>query len=111
MAPSRSSRGAPLAAISTKGPRRRRAARPTRVPSSGRARRTVSEAGLIQGEEAFDAFRHVPRRQGGAGYVANVLIELEGIAARLADELREPAAIGDLAAIGFAIFEDLHVPD
>src|SRR6476660_5345639 len=57
------SREAPLAATSTK------------VPSSGRARRTLSGAGLIQGEDPFDPFRHVPRRQGGAGYVANILVE------------------------------------
>src|SRR5215813_10604372 len=97
MAACRNSCAAPLAAISTK------------VPSSGCARRTLLETGVIQCEEAFDALRHVARREGGARDVANVLIELEGIPARLADELSEPAAIADLAAVRFAIFQDLDV--
>src|SRR5215472_5688191 len=95
----RSPERAPLALISTK------------VPSSGRARRTLSQAGVIEGEDTFDAFGHMTRRERGAGDVADILVELDRILARLADELCEPAPIADLAAIGFAIFQDLDMPD
>src|SRR5260370_379550 len=64
-------RDAPPAAISTK------------VPSSGRARRISAQAGFINGQDASDAFCHVPRRQCGARNVADILIELRRIAAGL----------------------------
>src|SRR5690242_9100315 len=83
----------------------------TKVPSSGRARRRLFEADVIDRQNPLDAFGHVPRRQRGAGDVADVPLHVERIAARLAVELREPIGIGHLAAIGFAVLQDLHLLD
>src|SRR5207247_596321 len=61
----------------------------TNVPSSGRARRALSEA-RRNGHDPFDAFGHVVRGQGGPGYVADIVAHLQRTCAGLADELRKP---------------------
>src|SRR5690348_10480149 len=95
MASSRVSRGAPPAITSTKAPRR------------GRARRALSEAGLIERQDSLDALGHVLRRERGAGDIADVLVDGDGIATGLAVEMVQPAVAGDLAAIRLAVLEYL----
>src|SRR5215510_11584902 len=95
MAWSRLSRGAPPAVTSTK------------APSSGRARRTLPEAGFIEGQDSLDAFGDVLRRERRTGDVPDVLVDGDRIAAGLAVELMQPAVAGDLAPIRLAILEDL----
>src|SRR5712691_11963351 len=86
----------------------------TNVPSSGRARRTVafSDKALFEaggnGQYPLHAFGHVLRRQGGAGNIANIIAHLQGARAGFSDELGEPTRTPDLAAIRFAILQDLH---
>src|SRR5215470_4327779 len=79
----------------------------TKVPRSGRARRALSKAGLIEGQDPLDAFGDMLRRESGAGDVADVLVDSDGIAAGLAVELVEPAMAGDLAAVRLAVLEHL----
>src|SRR5262249_61033867 len=71
----------------------------TKVPRSGRARRALSKAGLIEGQDPLDAVGDMLRRESGAGDVADVLVDGDGIAAGLAVELVEPAMAGDLGAV------------
>src|SRR5690349_4764317 len=99
MAASRSRSGRPAAAISTM------------VPSSGRARRRLSQAMTIGGEDAFDAFGDMVRRKRRAGDVADVLIDRERARTGLANELRQPARLSDLTTIGLAILQDLDAED
>ncbi len=82
----------------------------TNVPSSGRDRRRLFEAGS-NGHDPLHAFGHVVRRQGGAGNIADVAAHLQRARARLSDELREPTRASDLAAIGLAVLQDVHVPN
>src|SRR5215471_890068 len=79
----------------------------TKVPRSGRARRALSKAGLIEGQDPLDPFGHVLRREGRAGDVADVLVDGDRIAAGLAAELVQPAMAGDLAAVRLAVLEHL----
>jgi hypothetical protein len=51
------------------------------------------------------------RRQGRAGDIADVAVDLERAAAGLAHELREPARAPDLAAIGLPVLQDLDAVD
>src|SRR6202011_3903288 len=95
MGASSSGRAAPAASISTNG------------PSSGRARRTLSEAVAIGCQYSLHTFGDMRRRQGRAGDIADVAVDLERAATGLADELREPARAPDLAAIGLPVLQDL----
>src|SRR5258708_30262801 len=99
MAASSSDRAAPAASIWTN------------VPSSGRARRTLWEAVAIGCQYSLHAFGDMCRRQGRAGNVADVAVDLERAAAGLADELREPARAPDFAAIGLPVLQDLDAVD
>src|SRR5262249_8803273 len=87
----------------------------TNVPSTGRARRRPAAARLFEagdnGHDPLHALGDVMRRQRGAGDVPDVAAHLQGAAARLADELCKPARAADLAAIGFAILQDLDAAD
>src|ERR1700738_5354169 len=58
-------------------------------------------------QHAFDALGDMTRRQRCARDDADVGPRLQSIAARLAGELRQPIAVGDLAAIGLAVLQDL----
>src|SRR5260221_13431879 len=78
----------------------------TKVPSNGRARRTLSET-CGKGCDPFGTFGDMQRRQRGARDVADVAADLERARRRLADELREPARAFDIIAIGFAILQDV----
>src|SRR5437016_11922199 len=86
---------APAASISTK------------VPSRGLARRILAEAIAIGCQYPFHAFGDMRRRQGRAGDVPDIAVDLERAAASLADELRKPARASDLAAIGLPVLQDL----
>src|SRR5690349_4794376 len=76
----------------------------TNVPSAGRALR-VTQADIIECQDPLDAFGDMPRGERGTGDIADIAVEFQGIAIGLADELRKPIPIVDLAAIGFAIFQ------
>src|SRR5258708_34718087 len=94
-----SPRAAPALAISTK------------VPKSGRARRTLSHIS-ISGQNSLHALGDVNGRQRGTGDVADITAHFQGTAAGLANELRQPTRAADFAAIGFAIGQNvdaLHV--
>src|ERR1700674_144611 len=80
----------------------------TKVPSSGRARRRLSEAVCIERQYPLYALGHMVRGQGRAGNVADVLVHREGIGAGLADELGEPARAPDFASVRFPVLQDLH---
>src|SRR5262249_46457132 len=95
MAWSRLSRGAPPAVTSTK------------APSSGRARRTLPEAGFIERQDSLHAFGDVLRRERRAGDVPDVLVDGDGIPAGLAVELMQPVVAGDLAPVRLAVLENL----
>src|SRR5438046_8992579 len=84
MAPSILDLAAPAASISTK------------VPSRGLARRTLSEAIAIGCQYSLHTFGDMRRRQGRAGDVSDVAVDLERAAAGLADELREPARTAEI---------------
>src|SRR5690349_11205980 len=125
-AASRSHGSAPLAVISTK------------VPSSGRARRTClahipvgkpasspdrvggrlspqhvrsADAMTVEPEDLLHAFGHVMGRERRARDVAYVVVDRERARTGLADELRQPARPADLAAVGFAILQDIDAMD
>src|SRR5262249_580906 len=80
----------------------------TNVPSSGRARRTLSEA-VCNGHDPLHAFGHVVTGQGRAGNIADIDPSLQRTATRLAGELRKPAGTSDLPAVGLAIFKDIDL--
>src|SRR4249920_1863878 len=80
----------------------------TKVPSSGRARRTLAQAGGIDRQDALDALGHVMGGQRGARNVTDVAVHFERIVQGLADELGEPGMVGDLATVGLAVLENLH---
>src|SRR5262245_45943799 len=61
----------------------------------------------IQPEDLLHAFGDVMRRQGGARDVADVAVDRERARGGLADELREPARLATLAAVGFAVLQDV----
>src|ERR1700722_3049947 len=61
----------------------------------------------VQPEYLLHALGHVMGGQRRAGNVADVAVDLERACARLADELREPARLPHLAAIGLAILQDV----
>src|ERR1043166_541593 len=63
----------------------------TKVPSSGRARRRLADAGAIGGNDPLHAFGHMRARQRRAGNIPDVAAHSKGAAAGLPDELREPA--------------------
>src|SRR3990167_2485831 len=65
-----------------------------------------SQSQLEGGEDALDAVAHVLAREGGAADVLDVLVELQGVAILLADELGAPLGIADFAAMGFAVVDD-----
>src|SRR5581483_2836406 len=78
----------------------------TKVPSSGRARRTLVDAFAIGRQNSFHTFGDVGRRQRRAGDVADVAVDLQRAARGLADNLSKPARASDLAPVGFPIFQD-----
>src|SRR5580692_7152717 len=83
----------------------------TKVPKSGRARRTLSHIS-ISGQNSLHAFGDVDGRQRGTGDVADVAAYFHGTAGGLADELRKPAWAAHFAAIRFSIGQNidaLHV--
>src|SRR5262245_38534824 len=80
----------------------------TNVPSSGLARRSLSDAVPIRRQNPLHTFGHVMRRQRRTGYVADVLIHLHSAGTALANKLREPARIADLAAIRLSVLQDIH---
>jgi hypothetical protein len=53
----------------------------------------------------------MPRRQGRARDIANVRIDFERAAARLSGELRKPARVRHLKAVGFPVGQDFHAAD
>src|SRR6267142_1304314 len=83
----------------------------TLVPRSGRARSILRKDDVIRGQEALDAFGNVPARESGSRNILNVLFQDDRCAAAFADELRAPKWFANLAAIGFAIFENLDALD
>src|SRR5882724_5370028 len=80
----------------------------TLVPSRGRARSIRGKEDRIGGQQAFDAVRDMAAGEGCTGNVLNVFGERERCAMTLAGELVPPGLIANLAAIGFAVFQDLH---
>src|SRR6202035_865959 len=89
-----SPRAAPVLAISTK------------VPKSGRARRTLSHIS-ISGQNSLHAFGDVDGRQRRTGDVADIVAHFQRTAAGLADELRKPAWAAHFAAIGFSVGQNI----
>src|ERR1700684_2649422 len=83
----------------------------TKVPSSGRARRMLADAGAIDRQNPFDTLGEMHGRQRRAGNIPNIVADLDVAAVRFPDNLRKPARTSDLAAIGFAIFQDFHSAD
>src|SRR5580700_7835492 len=67
----------------------------------------LAGAAAIGRQDPLHALGDVERRQGGTGNIADVAADLEGTAARLADELREPAGLAHLATIRFAVLQDI----
>ena len=53
--------------------------------------------------------RYVLRLSAGGADVLDILADLHGIAVMAAHELRAPAPVAHLAAIGLAVFEDLDL--
>src|ERR1051325_10354340 len=92
-------RSGPIAAISTK------------VPSRGRARRISADAMTEKPEDLLHAFGDVMAGERRARDIADVVADREGARAGLADELREPARPAHLAAVGFAILQDVDAMD
>src|SRR5206468_7029814 len=83
----------------------------TKVPSSGRQRMirsAILQQQIVSGKQAINAIGDMPARQSRARYILDIASEFERDARPFADELRAPALVADLAAIGFAIFQDLH---
>src|SRR5260370_34969687 len=78
----------------------------TKVPSSGLARRTLSEAVAIGCQYSLHAFGDMRRRQGRAGNVADVAVDFERAAAGLADEFGEPGRGPGFAAIGLPVLQN-----
>src|SRR5579863_6269545 len=79
----------------------------TNVPSRGLARRTLFETAAIGRQYPFHAFGDMRRGQRRAGNIPDVAVDLERTRVRLSDELREPARTSDLAAVRFAVLQDL----
>src|SRR5258708_8173888 len=80
----------------------------TNVPSSGLARRRLSEAVAIGCQNSLHTLGDMRRRQRRAGDVSDIAVDLERAAAGLADKLREPARAPDFAAIGLPVLQALH---
>src|SRR5215467_1992345 len=91
-----SARSSPVAMISTK------------VPSSGRARRTLASAAAIDRQDPLDAFSDMLGRQRRSRDVADVVPDLESAAVGLADELCEPARTSHVPAVGLAVLKNLY---
>ena len=53
----------------------------------------------------------VMRRQRRAGNIADIVADLQRAGIALAGELRKPARAPDLAAVGLAILQDIHLTD
>src|SRR5262245_57383701 len=83
----------------------------TVVPSSGRARSMLGNDEGIGRQQTLHAIGDVPARERRSGDVLDVALERERRAVTLADELRAPQWFADLAAIGFAVLEDLDTAD
>ena len=83
----------------------------TKVPSSGLARRILSEAVAIGCQQSLHTLGDMRRRQGCASDIPNIAIDLERTAAGLSNKLREPARASDLAPIGLPILQDLDAVD
>src|SRR5215470_5331412 len=94
MTASTSDRDAGVAVISTK------------VPSSGRARRTLSQVGY-NGQNPFHAFGHVMGRQGRAGDVADILANLKRAGTGFSNKLSQPTRVPDLTTIGFTVLQNI----
>src|SRR5579864_5004135 len=67
----------------------------------------LAGAVAIGRQDPLHALGDVQRRQGGTGNIADVASDLEGTAARFADELRQPSGLAYLAAIRFAVLQDI----
>src|SRR5437899_9366260 len=83
----------------------------TSVPSQSWARRFASDDSgarkglLVKLKQAVHAFRDVSARQGRAGNIADVGVELDGIGSALAGELRAPCSELDRVAMRFPVGE------
>src|ERR1700736_45427 len=83
----------------------------TRVPNSGLARLTGGQHERMRDDQTAHAVGDVLRRQRRPRYVLDVLGQLERRFTILAGELRTPFGVGDLAAIGFTVFQYFNVLD
>src|SRR5258708_15435032 len=83
----------------------------TNVPSSGLARRRLSEAVAIGFQNSLPTLRDMRRRQRLARDVSDIAVDLEHAAAGLADKLRQPARAPDFAAIVVPVLQDLYAVD
>src|SRR6266702_2962543 len=81
----------------------------TYVPSSGLARRRLSEAIAIYGQYPLDPFSHMRRRQRRSRNIRDITVDPEWAAAGLAHELRKPARAVDLPAIRFPVLQYLDL--
>src|SRR6185369_14557260 len=65
----------------------------------------------MRGQEPSDSVRYMFRRKRRACDVSDVRADLHLCAVAFAQELRAPLRVADLAAVAFAIFEDLDPGD
>src|SRR5258708_20680606 len=79
----------------------------TNVPSSGLARRRLSEAVAIGCQNSLHTLGDMRRRQRRAGDVSDIAVDLERAAPGLADKLPEPAPAPDFPALGLPGLQDL----
>src|SRR3954471_3935118 len=80
----------------------------TSVPRSGRARLTLAQLAFIEAEKPLHALGDMAAGKRRATDVDDVAVKLQRIRGALADELRPPAGLAHLAAVRFAVLENLE---